>query len=131
MEERVIQELDLLRMHFPELEYHEDDRWIRLLGFRLPSGWSVDETDVAFPIKIGYPGEQPYGIYVPGGLRFQGHQPSNYTEPASPQPPFDGTWGLFSWSPEPGQWRPTADLVSGSNLLNWVFTFADRFKQGA
>ncbi|HXG06097.1 MAG TPA: hypothetical protein VNI77_02085 [Nitrososphaera sp.] len=86
---------------------------------------------MAFQIPLaGYPGVPPYGIYAPAGLTFKGVLPDNYTEPASAQPPFGGTWGVFSWTPEDGQWRATADLVTGSNLLNWVLSFADRFREG-
>jgi hypothetical protein len=69
---------------------------------------------------------------VPGGLTCNGQHPDNYTEPAATQPPFGGTWGLFSWSTVDGQWRATAepDPVRGYSLLSWVSGFAERFKEG-
>jgi len=66
---------------------------------------------------------------VPIGIQFQNSKPDNYVEPANNQPPFNGSWGVFSWSPENG-WRATADLIKGSNLLNWVLGFANRFSDG-
>ena len=84
-----------------------------------------------FQIPQGYPGAQPYGFYTLSGILFQGNRPDNYNEPAPSQPPFPGSWGmLFPWSPAPGQWRPTADLSTGSNLLNWAMGFVDRFRLG-
>lgn len=129
MEDRIQQELTLLRSRFPKLEYQEEGRWIRIPNYPLPEGWNLPTTDVAFQIPVGYPGTPPYGIYVPAGLTFSGASPDNYKEPAPTQPPFGGTWGIFSWAPE-GPWRATADIVSGSNLLNLGMGFADRFRQG-
>lgn len=129
MEERIQQELALLRSRYPTLEYKDEGRWVRIPSYPLPAGWNRSATDVAFQIPVGYPGTPPYGFYTPAGLLFGGEKPSNYQEPAPTQPPFGGTWGIFSWSPE-GPWRATADLVSGSNLLNWVQGFADRFREG-
>ena len=130
MQERIAQELALLRKQYPAAEYVEDGRWIRLPSYPLPEGWNRTATDVAFQIRVDYPGTPPYGFYVPAGLQYKQQRPNNYTEPGSPPPPFPGEWGLFSWAPDDGQWRPTADLVTGSNLLNWARGFANRFKEG-
>jgi len=130
MEERIKEEMRLIRQWFPDAEYHEEGHWVRIPSYSLPREWSQSSTEVAFQIPVGYPGTPPYGIYVPTGLQFQSSRPDNYMEPAGSQPPFSGTWGVFSWSPEGGQWRPTADIRKGSNLLNWVLGFADRFSEG-
>lgn len=130
MQERITQELALLRQRYPSLEYKEEGRWVRIPSYPLPEGWNLTPTDVAFQIPVGYPGTPPYGLYTPIGLLFKGERPNNYTEPAPNQPPFLGTWGVFSWMPDDGQWRATTDLLMGSNLLNWVTGFADRFRQG-
>jgi hypothetical protein len=130
MEERIEKELALLRQRYSNLEYKEEGRWIRIPSYPLPEGWNRSSTEVAFQIPVVYPGTPPYGIYTPAGLLFNGERPNNYTEPGPTQPPFPGTWGIFSWSPADGQWRPTVDLTTGSNLLNWVMGFADRFRQG-
>lgn len=130
MQERIEQELNLLRKHFPNLEYKEDGLWVRIPSYPLPEGWNQKSTDVAFQIPPAYPGAPPYGIYTPAGLKFKESPPDNYTEPAPSQPPFGGSWAVFSWTPEDGQWRATADLLTGSNLVNWVRGFADRFREG-
>lgn len=130
MEERIEKELALLRQRYSNLEYKEEACWIHLPSYPLPERWNRSSTEVVFQIPVGYPGTPPYGIYILAGLLFNGERPNNYTEPSPTQPPFPGTWGIFSWSPAAGQWRPTADLTTGSNLLNWVRGFADRFREG-
>ena len=130
MNERIEAELALVQQRFPEVEYLDEGCWFRVLSYQLPEGWNLSETDVAFQIAQGYPGQPPYGFYVPSGILFQGNQPNNYTEPVSNQPPFGGTWGQFSWAPADGQWKPAADVHQGSNLLNWVNGFAGRFRDG-
>jgi hypothetical protein len=126
VKERIQEELELLGRHWPNLEYRPDCRWVRIPDYSLQEGWSQPCTEVAFHIPIGYPGTPPYGICVPSGLTFNGARPNNYAEPASV--PYPGTWGLLSWTAE--SWHPTADPVTGSNLRNWVLSFADRFREG-
>ena len=96
----------------------------RLSDFRPP------QLSVLQP-PLTFPGASPYGFYVPAGLRYNWQTPGNYTEPASTQPPFGGSWGFFSWS-IPG-WRPTAtpDPVRGYSLLSWAKGFTTRFQEGA
>jgi hypothetical protein len=130
VQERIEEELALVRSRFPGAEYCAEGHWIRVPSYALPDGWNRTATDVAFQVPVGYPGAPPYGIYVIAGLLFEGSRPDNYDEPAGGQPPFPGTWGIFSWTPIGGQWRPTADARNGSNLLNWVVAVADRFREG-
>lgn len=126
MKERIDLELALLRGVYPDVAYN--DRWVLVPKYPLPPGWSSGVSDTAFFIRDGFPGVSPYGIYVPAGLRFNGATPNNYAEPAGTQPPFGGTWGIFSW--EAVEWHPTADPKNGHNLLNWVQGFAQRFREG-
>jgi hypothetical protein len=130
MQERINQEIGLLKTRFPDLEYRPDGQWIRTPAYPLPSGWNFSATHLAFPIPIEYPISSPYGIYVPAGIRFGGQLPNNYAEQAPTQPPFGGVWGIFSWTPQDGVWHATADITKGSNLLNWVLGFQRRFEEG-
>jgi hypothetical protein len=130
MQERIDAELVLLRSRHLDLEYRPEGRWVKVPRYMLPAGWSVSETPVAFQIPEGFPGVPPYGFYVPAGITCGGARPDSYTEPAPTQPPFGGTWGFFSWRPEDGLWRATANPATGSNLLNWVIGFAERFREG-
>ncbi|MDD5308695.1 MAG: E2/UBC family protein [Deltaproteobacteria bacterium] len=131
LSDRIGQELALLRKKYPDLEYVAAGQWARIPSYPLPEGWNRTMTDVVFAIPVGYPATAPYGIYVPAGILHKDARPNNYTEPASNTPPFSGSWGIFSWSPADGEWRPTANLQSGPNLLNYVQGFANRFREGA
>ena len=129
MMERIAQELSLLRTRFPDLEYQEAGQWVLIPSFPVSKGWNRTTTAVAYQIPVGYPGTPPYSFFVPAGILFGDVRPNNYTEPASNQPLFAGTWGAFSWS-HTEEWRATADLLTGSNLLHWTFGFAQRFADG-
>ena len=132
MKERIVRELALLRQHYPNLVYREEGRWILIPEYPLPDGWGRSATDVAFPIPVEFPGGPPYGIYVPSGMKFNGQPPENYQDTAPMQPPFGGTWGIFSWTTVDGKWRATAQVepAGGYTLLAWVTNFAIRFADG-
>jgi hypothetical protein len=131
MASRLEQEIKLLSTRFSDLEYRPDGQWVRIPKYHLlPFGWNFSELPLAFQIPVQYPGGPPYGICVPAGILFNGQRPNNYTEPAPAQPPFGGTWGIFSWTTVDGQWRATAEITHGSNLLNWVLGFQQRFEEG-
>jgi len=130
VKERIAQELALLRARWPDTEYRAAGHWFRIPAYQVSAGWNRSATDVAFQPQVGHPGTPPYGFYALEGLRFNGEKPDNYVEPAPTQPPFDGVWGIFSWAPADGEWRPTADPKNGSNLLNWALGFAARFREG-
>ncbi len=128
---RVIEELDLLRKSYSNLKFVEEGLWICISDYSLPkeSQWNRTSTDVVFQIPVAYPGTPPYGFYVLSGIKCANVQPDNYKDPADQQPPFEGQWGIFSWTPEGGEWKPTENLT-GTNLLNVVRGFADRFIEG-
>jgi len=127
---RIDDELVLLRSRFADTEYRPEGRWVRIPIWNLPAGWSSLSIPLVFLIPVEYPGAPPYGIYVPSGMRFNGNVPNNYTDTAPTQPPFGGTWGIFSWTTQDGVWHAAADLSKGSNLLNWVLGSQRRFEEG-
>ncbi len=129
MEDRLDQELRLLRSRWPELRYDDPGRWVLLPGYPLPSGWSQSVTDVVFQVQMNHPGAAPYAFLTPSGLLHEGRVPTNYQDPAPSQPPFGGSWGIFSWSAE--DWQPHAEIRAGSNLFTWAQSFTQRFLQGA
>jgi hypothetical protein len=130
MQDRIEQEIALLRRYYQGLDYRPDGQWALVPSYPLPPGWNKEATPVSFQIQLSYPGTPPYGIYVPAGLTYNGARANSYTEPANNRPPFEGSWGVFSWQPADGEWRPMANITSGTNLLTWVRGFADRFKEG-
>ena len=127
---RIEEEIKLLQKYFPRIEFVEQGWWFRIPDFELQpkNHWNPPRADVVFQAPEAYPGAPPYGIYLPPGLTFDGQAPNNYAAASKPVP-FPGTWWVLSWSPE-GGWRPTADVTSGPNLLSFVWSFADRFREG-
>ncbi|MFZ5481112.1 MAG: hypothetical protein ACOZNI_30400 [Myxococcota bacterium] len=132
MDARIAAELELLRSVFPDVQHAESGfHWFLLPKYPMGDigGWTPQPLPVAFHAQQAHPGTQPYGIYVPSDVLFQGRPPNNITA-AGNHPPFPGSWSIMSWSPQGGQWRPTAEIQRGSNLLNWALGFADRFREG-
>jgi hypothetical protein len=130
-EARLELEMLLLKGHFGAALVREGT-WFLVPDYAVGAeGWNREKTAVSFRAQVGYPGTPPYGIFVPAGIRFNGAMPQNYQEPVGERPPFPGEWGLFSWGPDDGQWRPGSTPREGSNLLNFALSFANRFRQGA
>jgi hypothetical protein len=126
---RVEEELDLLRRNFPQLEYLADGQWVRIPEFGIPDSiWDQNCVEVCFQIPGQIPGQPPYGFYVRPNLNLKSGLPiGNYAFPAPTG--FGVDWGKFSW--QLLVWAPTADLVSGTNMVNFVRSFVDRFAEGA
>ena len=131
MTPRLAKELELLLRVYPDAK-HENASWVLIPRYPLPTGWNRQCTDVAFQVPTGYPATPPYGIYVPTGIRFGTIKPSSYTEPAGNQPPFSGTWAIFSWAPGDGEWHvPSTEIIGRASLLSFVRSFQARFAEGA
>lgn len=132
LQDRMQAELDLLRRFFPAAEWHPlgAGGWVRIPDFKFPpSIWNRTSDTVCFEVPAGYPGQAPYGFYVTAGLQLQnGTSPQSYQDGSSTL--FAGNWGKFSWAHD-GTWRPTGDITTGSNLANFVLTFADRLREAS
>ena len=131
IDQRLEQELALVQGRFRNAQ--RTGTWFLIPDYSLSDeGWGLAVTPVAFRAPPGYPGAQPYGIFVPAGLRYRGARPQSYQEPAGEKPPFPpDAWGLLSWGPDDAQWRAGATPATGSNLLNFALGFSVRFRQGA
>jgi hypothetical protein len=122
MSDRVSSELALLRRAHPELEFLDEECWVRLSAYAMPAGWSEPEVEMAFRIPPTA-AVQPYGFWVhPGVTLADGRQPTNYTP--SVEIPFGPSWGQFSWSPR--IWRPHAVIEKGDNMLHFLRSITDR-----
>jgi hypothetical protein len=131
MQPRLKKELDLLRRAYPGFEFQASGQWLRVPRYALPTGWNRTETDIVIQVPPGYPATPPYGIYVPAGLLCGGARPNNYQEPAGNQPPFPGSWGIFSWAPADGAWQvPNPETVGRANLLAYLRGIGQRFQEG-
>lgn len=128
--DRIDEELTLLRRFYPDLEYKGEGRWVRFPHFKVPAEpkWSSQVVDVAVQFLPGYPGQKPYAFYVSPPLTLESGVPVK-DACASVEPPWPGQWQKFSW--DAPEWFATADLRTGSNMLNFVQTFSERLAQGA
>jgi hypothetical protein len=125
--ERIEQELALLRAVYPDLEWRPDAFWVRIPDYPVPAAlWEPATAELAFRIPPTV-GEQPYAFWIRPGLRaVDGRQITNYTCPTATC--FGDGWGQFSWAPE--VWTPHVEITRGSNMLNFVRSFADRLREG-
>lgn len=129
-EARLEEELNHLQSKYPEIDYVKDGSWVLIPNYHRGAGWFPEVGPVVFQLPDS-PTTPPYAFYVPSGIQFNGIIPTNYQEQVNPKFPFEGNWGVFSWAPDNGHWRPGATVTSGSNMLNWAMGFKTRFKQGA
>ena len=135
MDEREIRlqaEHRLIASVFPGVERSGDWFLIGHDGRATRAGWSPDPFPVAFHAQPGHPGQVPYGIYVPSSALVGGKAPDNFSATASNRQPFDGDWGVLSWQGDADgmPWTAKQEIREGANLLNYVITFEQRFRQG-
>ena len=117
MQERIAQEIALLKERYPDLEYGQNYDWIIIPDFPLPEGYNRTATKLLFLIPNTYPHTAPDCFYVETGLRLaNGNLPSNYNEEMSV--PIPGPWGYFSWHPE--IWQARDEIQKGDNLLSFI-----------
>jgi len=123
-------ELELLRSFYPNLEYRAEGHWVLLPRYGVPTEgqWTTSEVAVAFQMPVGLPGQAPYGFYVTPALVHSTGTAPQHAAAANEAVPWAGAWIKFSWSPE--SWQPTADMRSGSNMLQFAISVADRLRQG-
>jgi hypothetical protein len=127
--ERIGEELALLRSNFVDVEYLEAGHWVRIAECDVPDGiWNQDSVEVCFQIPELIPGQAPYGFYVRPNLSLKSGQAiGNYAYPADTG--FGANWGKFSWQLQ--VWTPSADIVAGTNMVNFARSIGDRLRQGA
>ena len=117
MQDRIIQEIALLKERYPALEHGENYDWVMIPDFSLPDGYNRKAAKLMFLIPNTYPLTAPDCFYVDVGLRLtDGNMPSNYNEEM--KVPVGGNWGYFSWHPE--IWQPADEIPAGDNLLTFI-----------
>lgn len=117
MQERVIQEIALLKERYPSLLHGQNYDWVMVPDFPLPEGYNRKATKLMFLIHAAYPHAGPDCFYVETGLRLKdGNMPSNYNEHMDV--PVGGSWGYFSWHPE--TWQPADEIRGGDNLSTFI-----------
>ena len=127
--ERIGAELELLRSAYPNLEYLAAGHWVRIPRYRLdPELWGRESCEVCFQIPEQIPAQAPYGFYVRPGLALaHGGDIQNYSYPAPTG--IGSDWGKFSW--QLLTWAANAELVAGTNMLNFARSIGDRLREGA
>lgn len=126
MMDRMRDELDLIRSAFPELEFREEDFWARIPNYPVPDGWGPTTAEIAFQMPRDWMGEHPYGFWVRPPLHTAGGGiPTNSSGPT--QTGFGEGWQQFSWAPD--GWQPMPEPRMGSNMLDFVRSFARRLRE--
>ena len=127
MLERRLKEIDLLRKKYGELEHGANIEWVIFKSFKLSSGWNCEVTRLLIIVPPGYPMTPPDNFYVEPGLKLaSGSGVTNYSEPVSQ---LEQTWGQFSYHVDSGDWKATADILSGHNLLTFMLGVEKRLSE--
>src|ERR1043165_819149 len=108
MRARVLQEIDLLKIDWPDLRYGDQLDWVLIPELVLPPDrFNKNITGLLFRIPVGYPQAGPDNFFVDGNLRLKsGGIPPAFnagSQSSSGPAPVDGKWGWFSWHPQ--AWR--------------------------
>lgn len=124
MNPRVREEIDLVRQKYPDMQHDDAGVWLHFPEYPLPNGrYKTAQTRLAIVIPPGYPITPIDNVFVEAGLRLSdGALPPAYQEGNLPINPFPlpGSWGWFSWHPQPNEWRPAATVQGGDNLLTFL-----------
>jgi hypothetical protein len=119
----------LLNRAFPGTRIDRGAQAVVVPDFPLPPGWSHPTTDVLFLIPATYPGGCPDNICArPDLVTACGMTPGNSQ---GVQQHAGRPWLQLSWHIEEGNWRPTADPSSGSNLLTYLLGALTRFDEAS
>jgi len=128
-EQRLKQEVELVRSHFPSTDPHHSRSWILITDWQIPEAtWKCTSVNLCIRIPDNYPGQAPYAFYVqPFDLKLKDGSNPNNAQLVS-DTVYGGTWLKFSWAAE--NWSPDADINRGSNLLNFLNSIRTRFAEG-
>ena len=124
LDARLDEEEPLLVDAFPSVRLDRDTQTVLLPDYRLPAGWSQDQTDVLFVYPANYPAGCPDNVCTRPDLRLaSGHHAQNN----------QGThiyagrdWLQLSWHID-AEWRPSATAAEGSNLVTYLIGALARF----
>ncbi|MBI3616575.1 MAG: hypothetical protein HY211_08705 [Candidatus Omnitrophica bacterium] len=123
--ERRLQEVELLRRRYQQVEHGANLDWLLFKQFPLPPGWNIQATELLVLVPPGYPATPPDNFYVKNGLRLvDGKAPSSYTENQSA---LGGSWAQFSFHAQ--GWDPSSDFKNGDNLLTFMLAVERRLQE--
>lgn len=126
---RLAEEMPLLRRAFPNASIDADACVVILPAYRLPAGWSHEQTDILFSIPSNYPAGQPDNICArPDLTLIGGGAPGNNQ---GIQVYAGRSWLQFSYHVDPADWRPSAVCAEGSNLTEYLTGALSRFEEAS
>jgi hypothetical protein len=118
MIERRKNELALIEAEFGEIEIGVNLDWVIIKHWLLPEGWNKSETQVLVLIPPGYSVTPPDNFYTDNDLRLtDSRMPGNAS---ANQPHLGRQWIQFSFHVEGGDWKPSAELLEGHNLMTFL-----------
>jgi hypothetical protein len=126
-DDRVMAEVALVRARFADLDFNEHDLWGRIATYPLPVGWGPESTEIAFRFPRDTLAEEPYGFWVRPPLTLPGGGNPTDASPGTVETGFGAGYQQFSWAPD--GWHPKPDVRCGTNMLDWVRSFARRLAQ--
>lgn len=123
MPERVLKEIELVRVKYCSLHYGEKLDWVLIPDYPLPRNqYNKSQTKLLFLIPTGYPNTGPDNFFVEADLRLvNGGMPLSLnlgTQSSNGIAPIQGDWSWFSWHPK--LWRPADNIEAGDNLLSFL-----------
>jgi hypothetical protein len=124
--ERRTAELELIREEYPGVE-EVDGLWARIPDYPIPADWEAQSpTELAFQFPAELPAQEPYGFWLRPALVLPGGgTPSNSSAPV--ETPLGADWQQFSWAFD--GWAPGPEPRAGSNMLDFVRSFARRLRE--
>ena len=129
LSERLAEEMPLLRQAFPNASIDSDAYVVILTAYRLPAGWSHEQTDILFAIPSNYPAGQPDNICARPDLTLMGGVAPGNNQGI--QVYAGRSWLQFSYHVEPADWRPSANPAEGSNLTEYLTGALSRFEEAS
>ena len=129
LSERLAEEIPLLRQAFPDASIDSDACVVILTAYRLPAGWSHEQTDILFAIPSNYPAGQPDNISRATGPHLDGGVAPGNNQGI--QVYAGRSWLQFSYHVEPADWCPSANPAEGSNLTEYLTGALSRFEEAS
>lgn len=121
MNPRLLEELPLLRCHYPDLEHKDGPDRIELLLSLPPSLYNLPQTRAGVLVPLGYRATSPDSFFVPTGLQLQGGMALPGGDGSGAGLP--GWWMVsFHMLDANGRstWHPSADFQKGDNMLGYL-----------
>jgi len=106
---------------YGDVQYDDiNGSWVRIPRFPLPPNWMQGDTDLLIELPSTYPFTPPKGFFTDKGLRTRsGVSITHYFEGDSYNKYSDLGWAWFCVHIK-GEWRPSASLMKGDNLLKFT-----------